>query len=91
MLPVVQPEAVGTALSTASVVCLSGPVAIEGIEYPRGPVPQWVPNLPTHPNPTDLLEESSFAPSHGVNRVVTVNHNLTALFPQLYPSPEIVR
>lgn len=58
----VQPEAGGTALPTANVVRPPGPVAIEGVESLRAPVPQWIPNLPVHPVPTDLLEESSFAP-----------------------------
>lgn len=43
-------------------VRLPGPVAIKGIESLRAPVPRWVPNLPVHPVPTDLLKESSFAP-----------------------------
>ena len=59
---VVQPEASGTALPTANAVRLLGPVAIEGIESLRAPVPRWIPNLPTHPVPIDLLKESSFAP-----------------------------
>lgn len=59
---VVQPEAVNTALPPVNVVRLPGPVAIEGIESPRVTVPPWIPNLPTHPHPADLLEESSFAP-----------------------------
>jgi hypothetical protein len=59
---VVQPEAAGTALPTVNAIRLPGPVAIEGVESLRVPVPQWIPGLPTHPHPTDLLEESSFAP-----------------------------
>ena len=62
MLSFVQPEAVGTALPTVNVIRLPGPVAIEGVESPRAPVPQWIDGLPTHPHPTDLLEKSSFAP-----------------------------
>jgi len=60
----VVPEAVSVALPTVNVVCPPGPVAIEGVESPRVPVPRWVPNLPTHPLPADLLAEGGFAPCH---------------------------
>jgi len=58
----IQPEASGTTLPMANVVRPLGPVAIAGIESLQTPVPQWIPNLPIHPVPADLLEESSFAP-----------------------------
>ena len=66
-----QPEGIGTALPTVNVVRLPGPVAIEGTESPRVPVPQWVPGLPTHPDVVDLLEDSSFAPCHPGRRGAT--------------------
>lgn len=58
----VQPDAGSTALPTDRVVRLRGPTAVEGIESPPTVVPRWITGLPVHPVPSDLLEESSFAP-----------------------------